>query len=133
MDHLHSRPDPSPDWQTCPGLLPCIDRWGYLDPYASLHPASLSALIPAITDLGSPVVVRTNQPVSVLRLEPRAVSAEEEQAIFSNAQTRSTHGSKHPLMELAEPDRAQMTLRAGLVPSLASDVKGVANLGDVYS
>lgn len=46
--HRHERPDPSPDWHDCPGMLPAIDRWGYVDPYASLHPSSISVLINTI-------------------------------------------------------------------------------------
>ncbi|MEU0942267.1 hypothetical protein ABZ379_05625 [Streptomyces canus] len=42
----YDRPDPSPDWQDSPGLLPAIDQWGYIDQYASMRvSSSLSVLI----------------------------------------------------------------------------------------
>ncbi|WP_026926839.1 hypothetical protein [Granulicoccus phenolivorans] len=83
VGHLHARPDPSPDWTTSPALLPGLDRWGHLDLYASLHPASLSALIPGMTDLASAPEAAPSEPP-----EPRPVrhfSAAEEQAVLDRA------------------------------------------------
>ncbi|MEO5316859.1 hypothetical protein DC347_19605 [Pseudarthrobacter sp. AG30] len=45
--HRHLRPDPNPDWHLCVGMLPAVDRWGWIDPYHSMHPSSLSAVISA--------------------------------------------------------------------------------------
>lgn len=33
------------DWPNYANLMPAIDRWGWVDPYSSMHPSSLSKLI----------------------------------------------------------------------------------------
>ena len=79
-----------PDWLDCAGLLPAIDRWGYLDPYASMHPSSLSVLIQAMTAL-------LDQPAAPLpsdepepRRTVRHVTAEEERRILDRADELNT-------------------------------------------
>ncbi|QOT16791.1 hypothetical protein [Paenarthrobacter sp. YJN-5] len=65
--HRHELPDPSPDWLTCVGVLPAIDRWGWMDPYSSLHPSSMSVVVRAIDALlDGPGPMPTPEP------EPRA-------------------------------------------------------------
>ncbi|XKH54434.1 hypothetical protein LG284_05440 [Citricoccus nitrophenolicus] len=83
--HRHKLPDPSPDWQDCPGVLPAIDRWGYVDPYASLHPSSISVLINTIV-----LLCKEPAPVEEPALEPVCspvprVTPEEEERILARA------------------------------------------------
>lgn len=82
--HRHELPDPSPDWRMCVGVLPAIDRWGWVDPYSSLHPSSLSVVLRAVDALlEGPAPVPTPPP------EPRApakeISEEEQERIFARA------------------------------------------------
>lgn len=84
LGHRHELPDPSPDWKACVGVLPAIDRWGWVDPYSSLHPSSLSAVARAMGALlAGPAPVPSPEP------EPRApvreFSEEEREAIFARA------------------------------------------------
>ncbi|MFF2316949.1 hypothetical protein ACFVTE_11825 [Arthrobacter sp. NPDC058097] len=86
--HRHLRPDPSPDWHLCLGLLPAIDRWGWIDSYRSMHPASLSAVISAIALLldglepaYAPVPAAAAMPVS----PRRQMTREEEERILKRA------------------------------------------------
>lgn len=63
VGHRHELPDPSPDWLTCVGVLPAIDRWGWMDPYSSLHPSSMSIVVRAIDALlDGPAPVPTPEP-----------------------------------------------------------------------
>jgi hypothetical protein len=85
-EHRHLLPDTSADWLLCVGMLPAIDRWGYIDPYSSMHPSSLSAVIRAMDALlEGPVPV----PAPVLDPEPRpavrAISPQEEEQILARA------------------------------------------------
>lgn len=84
--HRHELPDPSPDWHDCPGVLPAIDRWGYVDPYASLHPSSISSVIRAMTALlDGPAPTPAPEPDSrPERARPR-VTPEEEERILARA------------------------------------------------
>lgn len=82
--HRHELPDASPDWLTCVGVLPAIDRWGWVDPYSSLHPSSLSVVVRAMVALlEGPAPVPTPDP------EPRApvkrFSEAEREEIFARA------------------------------------------------
>ena len=86
-EHRHTRPDASPEWHDCVGLLPAIDRWGYVDPYDSMHPSSLSVLVTAMEALlDAPV---GSLPALAPALAParpvRQVSPEEQQQIFDRA------------------------------------------------
>lgn len=82
--HRHEMPDPSPDWRMCLGVLPAIDRWGWVDPYSSLHPSSLSVVLRAVHAL-----LEGPSPVPSPEPEPRApvreISDEEREAIFARA------------------------------------------------
>ncbi|MFE4834433.1 hypothetical protein ACFRAU_07105 [Arthrobacter sp. NPDC056691] len=86
--HRHELADPRPEWLDWPdqaNLLPSIDRWGYLDPYASMHPSSLSNLIRTmVATAGAPVVER--QQTEPNPAPPvRHISQEEEAAILRRA------------------------------------------------
>lgn len=66
-------------------MLPAIDRWGYVDPYASLHPSSISVLISTIALLCQEPV-----PAEEPALEPVCspvpwVTPEEEERILARA------------------------------------------------
>lgn len=65
-EHRHLRPDASPDWNLCVGMLPAVDRWGYVDTYSSMHPSSLSAVISAMG-----LVLEGPEPVPAPEPEPR--------------------------------------------------------------
>lgn len=84
--HLCTLPDSSTDWLASPALLPAIDRWGYIDPWISLHPSSTSTLIPVIDALlaePAPAVPLTPDPRPRPVIDP--ISAEEEAAVFARA------------------------------------------------
>lgn len=82
--HRHAEPDVSPDWRLCVGMLPAVDRWGWIDGYFSVHPSSLSMIIGAMT-----IVLEGSEPVPSPEPEPRApvreISDEERDAIFARA------------------------------------------------
>lgn len=85
-EHRCSRPDASPDWHLCVGMLPADDRRGDIDSYFSMHPSSLSAVINAMSlMLERPEPVPA--PVPELRPTPprREISREEEEQIFARA------------------------------------------------
>lgn len=85
-EHRHELPDTSPDWHLCIGLLPAIDRWGYVNTYSSLHPSSLSAVASAMaTLLEGPPPVPAPMPEPCPARPRRAVSGEEEAAILARA------------------------------------------------
>lgn len=85
-EHRHLRPDASPDWHLCVGMLPAVDRWGYVDTYSSMHPSSLSAVIRAMG-----LVLEGPEPVPAPVPEPcpdaprRRISPEEEERILARA------------------------------------------------
>ncbi|PUB32471.1 hypothetical protein C8K30_101997 [Promicromonospora sp. AC04] len=86
--HRHQRNDPSPgwaDWPDHPGLLPCIDQWGYISRHASMHPSSLSAVVRTVTTMveSSPPAYVPATPVR--RSPTRYVTPEEEAAILARA------------------------------------------------
>lgn len=84
--HRHDRPDPSPDWQDHPGLLPAIDQWGYIDQYASMHVSSLSVLIQTMTTVIESAFVPAVAPDPMPRPAAwRRIIPEEEAAIFVRA------------------------------------------------
>lgn len=84
--HRHRQTDPRPEWCISTGMLPAIDRWGWVDAYSSMHPSSLSAVISAmnviLTDL-APVPVSEPEPQPVKR--HRAITSDEEDEIFARA------------------------------------------------
>jgi hypothetical protein len=86
--HRHLRPDPNPDWHLSIGLLPAVDRWGWIDAYRSMHPSSLSAVISAAALLldgpepaPAPVPAAAAMPAS----PRRQMSREEEEQILKRA------------------------------------------------
>lgn len=86
--HRHLRPDLNPDWHLCLGMLPAVDRWGWIDSYRSMHPSSLSAVISAMTLLldgpepaPAPVPAAAPMPAS----PRRQMSHEEEEQILKRA------------------------------------------------
>ncbi|WP_181273688.1 hypothetical protein [Brevibacterium oceani] len=82
--HRHELPDTSPDWRMCIGMLPSIDRWGWIDGYSSVHPSSLSMIINAMS-----VVLEGSEPVPAPEPKPRApvreLSYADMEAIFARA------------------------------------------------
>ncbi|WP_314191894.1 hypothetical protein [uncultured Arthrobacter sp.] len=85
--HRHLRPDPNPDWHFCVGLLPAVDRWGWIDDYRSMHPSSLSAVISAaalLLDGPDPTARRANA-ASMPASPRRQMSREEEEQILRRA------------------------------------------------
>ncbi|MEO5318884.1 hypothetical protein PV761_09930 [Arthrobacter sp. CC3] len=86
--HRHLRPDPNPDWHLCVGMLPAVDRWGWIDAYRSMHLSSLSAVISAAALLldgpepaPAPVPAAAAMPAS----PRRQMSREEEEQILKRA------------------------------------------------
>jgi len=86
--HRHLQPDPNPDWHLCLGMLPAVDRWGWIDSYRSMHPSSLSAVISAMTLLldgpePAPAPVPAAAPMQAS--SRRQMSHEEEDQILKRA------------------------------------------------
>ena len=86
--HRHLQPDPNPDWHLCLGMLPAVDRWGWIDSYRSMHPSSLSAVISAMTLLldgpePAPAPVPAAAPMQAS--SRRQMSHEEEEQILQRA------------------------------------------------
>lgn len=83
-EHRHLRDDPAAEWRLCPALLPAIDRWGWIEQYASMHPSSLSAVVQAMTWL-----LEGDEPEPTPQPEPlasaRTISDEERERIFARA------------------------------------------------
>lgn len=84
--HNHEQPDPYPDWHMSPVVLAGIDRWGWIEPWIPMHPASISRLVRAIRALldgpapqPAPAVVYTPAP------PPRLIDPEEEAEIHARA------------------------------------------------
>jgi hypothetical protein len=84
-EHRHDRPDASPDWRDCVGLLPGIDRWGWVDSYSSLHPSSLSILIRAMGGLLDGPVVPVPATPSVPASPVRGITPEDEAQVLARA------------------------------------------------
>lgn len=85
-EHRHLLPDANTDWLFCVGMLPAIDRWGYVEPYASMHPSSLTAVIRAMDALlEGPAPVRTPMPDPEPRSTRHEISPEEEERILARA------------------------------------------------
>lgn len=89
-EHRHELADPEPDWQLWPdepSLLPRLDRWGYLELHASLHPSSISVLIEQISALADLPVVEHVSEGQVVRHDPPTprISAEREREILAEA------------------------------------------------
>lgn len=86
--HRHLRPDPSPDWHLCVGMLPAVDRWGWIDAYRSMHPSSLSAVINAMAlllDGPEPVSVPVPSTAALPPSPRRQMSREEEEQVLARA------------------------------------------------
>mgnify|MGYP000862805958 FL=1 len=84
--HRHERPDASSDWLTCVGVLPAIDRWGWVDPYSSLHPSSMSVIVRAIEALlEGPEPVPTPEPEPGPKAPVREFTDEEREAVYARA------------------------------------------------
>ena len=86
--HRHLRPDPNPDWQLCVGMLPAVDRWGWIDAYRSMHPSSLSAVISAaalLLDGPEPAPVPVPAAAAMPASPRRQMSREEEEQILKRA------------------------------------------------
>ncbi len=88
-EHRHLLPDASPDWHLCVGMLPAVDRWGWIDSYSSMHPSSLSAVISAMSlvlEGPEPVPAPVPQPRPIGQISPsRKISREEERRILARA------------------------------------------------
>lgn len=84
--HRHLKDDPREDWHHCVGMLPSVDRWGWIDGYCSMHPSSLSAVIRAMG-----LLLDGPEPVPAPVLEPRPsierspISRDEEERILAKA------------------------------------------------
>lgn len=86
--HRHLRPDPNPDWHLCLGMLPAVDRWGWIDAYRSMHPSSLSGVISAAALLldGSEPAPGPGPAAAAMPASPRRqMSREEEEQILKRA------------------------------------------------
>lgn len=86
--HRHEHEDPNPDWSNWRGysnLLPAIDRWGYIDMYASMHRSSLSVLISAIATMIATPVVPGTPPEPAPKQPARDITPEEEKLILARA------------------------------------------------
>ncbi|MFF1880309.1 hypothetical protein ACFVVC_02405 [Pseudarthrobacter sp. NPDC058196] len=86
--HRHLRPDPNPDWHLCVGMLPAVDRWGWIDAYRSMHPSSLSAVISAAALLldGPEPAPGPRPAAAAMQASPRRqMSHEEEEQILKRA------------------------------------------------
>ena len=84
-EHRHLLTDPSPDWHDCVGMLPAVDRWGWIDAHSSMHPSSLSAVISAmgvVLEGPAPVPSPLSEP---LKASIREVTQEEAEQIFARA------------------------------------------------
>lgn len=85
-EHRHLCADASPDWLHCVGMLPAVDRWGYLDRYSSMHPSSLSAIVRAMNMLlegSAPAPAPVPEPTAIR--PRREISPEEEARIHARA------------------------------------------------
>lgn len=87
-EHSHALVGPhglSRDWLILSGLLPRIDRWGYVDPYASMHPSSLSVLIRTMIELvdAPPPIAEPTQPLPNRAV--RCIEPDEEAQILARA------------------------------------------------
>lgn len=89
-EHRHANNDPNPDWLNCTGVLPAIDRWGYIDPYASMHPSSLSVLSTAMATLIATPVVQDRPWEPAPRQPARHITSEEEKEILTRADELNT-------------------------------------------
>jgi len=87
-EHWHLLPDPNPDWHLCVGMLPAVDRWGWIDAYRSMHPSSLSAVISAaalLLDGPEPAPAPVPAAVAMPASPRRQMSREEEEQILKRA------------------------------------------------
>jgi hypothetical protein len=86
--HRHLRPDPNPDWHLSIGMLPAVDRWGWIDAYRSMHPSSMSAVISAAALLldGPEPAPGPGPAAAAMQASPRRqMSHEEEEQILKRA------------------------------------------------
>lgn len=83
-DHRHEYPDPYSGWSMSPVVLVGIDRWGWIEPWTPMHPASISGLARAIrTLLDGPAP--PSAPAVVPAPPPRQIGPEEEAEIHTRA------------------------------------------------
>lgn len=73
------------DWPNYPNLLPAIDRWGWINPYSSVHPSSLSTLIRDLEQLYEEPPEPIEEPLPQTLATPPRISPEEEAAILARA------------------------------------------------
>jgi hypothetical protein len=86
--HRHLRPDPNPDWHLCIGMLPAVDRWGWIDAYRSMHRSSLSAVISAaalLLDGLEPAHALVPAAAAMPASPRRQMTREEEERILNRA------------------------------------------------
>jgi hypothetical protein len=86
--HRHLQSDPNPDWYPCIGMLPAVDRWGWIDAYRSMHPSSLSAVISAAALLldGPESAAGPGPGAAAMQASPRLpMTREEEERILKRA------------------------------------------------
>jgi len=84
--HRCKRPDPYPDWLMSPVVLAGIDRWGWIEPWTPMHPASVSGLVHAIRALlDGPAPRPAPAVVDAPASPPRRISPEEEAEIHARA------------------------------------------------
>lgn len=84
--HRCKRPDPYPDWRMSPVVLAGIDRWGWIEPWTPMHPASVSGLVRAIRALlDGPAPRPAPAVVDAPASPPRRISPEEEAEIHARA------------------------------------------------
>ncbi|GAB3252474.1 hypothetical protein [Arthrobacter pigmenti] len=88
--HRHSPDDPNRHWRDSPGLLPAIDRWGYIDLYTSMHRSSLSILIQSIATVIATPAVRGRPPDPAPKQPARHITPEEEKLILTRADELNT-------------------------------------------
>lgn len=73
------------DWPDFANLLPAIDRWGWVEPYSSLHPSSLSTLIGQLELLYDAPPEPADEPLPQPPAAASRISPEEEASILARA------------------------------------------------
>ncbi|WP_092103768.1 hypothetical protein [Brevibacterium sandarakinum] len=73
------------DWPNFANLLPAIDRWGWVDPYSSMHPSSLSTLIRQLELLYEAPPKSMEEPLPRPPEAPPKITPDEEAQILARA------------------------------------------------
>lgn len=84
----HQGAAPSSAWKNWPNfanLLPAIDRWGWVEPYSSMHPSSLSTLIKQLELLYETPPEPVEDPLPLPPVSASRISPEEEARILARA------------------------------------------------